>query len=220
MRHLSSALYCEGATDAQFLRPLLLRLCESMAALSRETVEVADVMVLADAPEHRQLPRSARIELAAKAADGAWLVLFIHADADGRDGRAARAERIQPGVERLGDLLGTTRQAVAVVPIRMTEAWVLADLDAFRTGVGTSRDDRALGLEDVVAHGADHVAAPKALFLAALSAAKPRAKGAQLGGYLGRIAESASFHQLRRLEAFRQLEAELEAALRALGIVR
>lgn len=220
MRHLSSALYCEGTTDAQFLQPLLLRLCETMAALSRETVEVADVMLLNDAPEHRHLPRSERIKLAAKAADGAWLVLFIHADADGRDGRAARAERVQPAVEQLADELGATRQAVAVIPIRTTDAWVLADLDAFRNGVGTTRDDRALGLLDVVAHGADHVADPKALLRTALAAAKPRAKGAQLGGYLGRIAESTSFDKLRRLEAFRQLESELMTALRTLGIVR
>lgn len=220
MRHLSSALYCEGSTDAQFLRPLLLRLCEGMAALAPDTVEVADVMVLADEPRHRRLPRAERIEMAAKAADGAWLVLFIHADADGRDGRAARAERVQPAIERMGDLLGPTRQAVAVVPIRMTDAWVLADVDAFRSGVGTTRDDKALGLLDVVAHGADHVPDPKGLLRAAFAAARPGARGAQLGAYLGRIADAASFEDLRRLEAFRQLESDLKVALRTLGIVR
>ena len=220
MRHLSAALYCEGTTDAQFLRPLLQRLCEVKAALARETVEVADVMVLADQDQHRHLPRSERIERAAKIADGAWIVLFIHADADDRDGRAARAERVQPAVERLRDLLGPTRQAVAVVPIKMTDAWVLADLDAFRSGIGTTRDARALGLGGVEAHGADHVPDPKALLRAAFAAARPRERGARLGAFLGLIAESASFDQLRRLEAFRQLEADLEAALRNLGIVR
>ena len=220
MRHLSAALYCEGTTDAQFLRPLLLRLCEEKAALARETVEVADVMVLADQHEDRHLPRSERIERAANAADGAWLVLFIHADADGRDGRAAKVERVQPAVERLQGRLGPTRQAVAVVPIRMTEAWVLADLDAFRSSIGTTRDARALGLVDVLAHGPDHVPDPKALLRAAITATRPRSRGVHLGAYLGLIAEATSLDQLRRLEAFRQLEADLEAALRNLGIVR
>ena len=220
MRHLSSALYCEGVTDAQFLRPLLLRLCEGLAALARETVEVADILVLDDEFQHRHLPRSERIELAAKAAVGAWVVLFIHADADGRDGRAARADRVQPAVERLSGLLGPARQAVAVVPIKMTDAWVLADVNAFRSSVGMTRDDRELGLADVVAHGADHVPDPKSLLRAAFAAARPRARSAQLGAYLARIGDSASFDHLRRLEAFRQLESDLEAALRTLGIVQ
>jgi hypothetical protein len=102
----------------------------------------------------------------------------------------------------------------------MTDAWVLADLDAFRSGIGTTRDARALGLGGVEAHGADHVPNPKALLRAAFSAARPRERGARLGAFLGLIAESASFDQLRRLEAFRQLEADLEVALRNLGIVR
>jgi hypothetical protein len=220
MRHLSAALYCEGANDAQFLRPLLLRLCEDKAALAQETVEVADVMILDDHHQDRHRSRGERIERAARAADGAWTVLFIHADADGRDGRPARAERVQPAVDRLRDVLGPTRQAVGVVPIRMTDAWVLADLDAFRSGVGTTLDARALGLLEVLAHGADHVPDPKGLLRAAFAKARPRAKGAQLGAYLGLIAESVSIDHLRRLEAFRHLESDLEEALRNLGIVR
>lgn len=220
MRYLSSALYCEGPTDANFLRPLLLRLCERLAGLSSESVEVSEPLVLADKPQHRHRSRAERIELAARAADGAWLLLFIHADADGRDGRAAKAERVQPAVDRLSDVLGPARRAIAVVPVRMTDAWVLADVDAFRSGVGTTRDAEDLGLGDVLAHGADRVPDPKALLRSALLAARPGARRAQLGAYLERIGDSTSLDRLRRLEAFRQLEAEVEAALRVLGIIR
>lgn len=220
MRHLSSALYCEGTTDAHFLRPLLLRLCEGLAARSREPVEVADPLILVDEPRHKGLPRSERIALAANAADGAWLVLFIHADADGRNGQTARVERVQPGIDRLAGTFGRNRQAVAVIPIRMTESWVLADTDALRQAIGTTRDDRALGLADALVHGADRVRDPKALLRDAFIAARPHAHAAQLSAYLGQIGEAVSFERLRRLEAFRQVESDLEDALLQLAILQ
>jgi hypothetical protein len=220
MRLLSSALYCEGSTDAQFLRPVLQRLCERTAARAREPVDVPEVLILEDEPRHRDLVRAERIELSAKASDGAWVVLFIHADADSRDARTARSDRVAPAIERLVGFLGQMRQAVPVVPVRMTDAWVLADVDAFRSGVGTTLDDRALGLADVAARGADQVNDPKALLLAAFDAARPRIRPAQRAAFVGRIGAMSSFECLQRFQAFRQLESDLDAALRTLGIVR
>jgi Domain of unknown function (DUF4276) len=220
MRYLSSALYCEGAADAGFLLPLLRRLCEYLASDADDMVEVAEVIALADAHEDRRLDRDERIERAARAADGAWVVLFIHADADARDQRAAVSQRVRPAIERLAPLLAGKRQAVAVVPVRMTEAWALADPDALRTVVGATMDDDALGLTAALAHGIERANDPKALLEGALLAARPRARPAQLAAYRGRIGETASLARLQRLAAFRHLEADLRAALLALGILR
>jgi hypothetical protein len=220
MRLLSSALYCEGPSDALFLRPLLLRLCEATAADAHEPVEVPDVVDLGDKAEHRLRPRDERIALAAKAAEGAWIVLFIHADADARDPRTAIAERVQPAIDRLAAELGTNRQAVAVVPIRMTEAWLLADLDAFGSVLGTTLDVDELGLSGVVAHGVERVTDPKALVRHAIAAAKPRARAAQVASYRARLGEAVSLERLRRLVAFRTLEQDFRAALATLGILR
>jgi Domain of unknown function (DUF4276) len=220
MRLLSSALYCEGPSDALFLRPLLLRLCEATAADAQEPVEVPDVIDLGDEPQHRSRPRDERIALAARAAEGAWVVLFIHADADGRDARTALAQRVQPAIERLALELGTNRQAVAVVPIRMTEAWLLADVDAFRSVLGTTLDLDALGLGDAIAHGVERVADPKSQVRHAIALAKPRARAAQVASYRARLGEAVSLDRLRQLVAFRTLEHDFRAALATLGILR
>lgn len=220
MRYLSSALYCEGTTDASFLLPLLRRLCEHLASEADDTVEVADMIALVDAHEDRRLDRDDRIERAARAAEGAWVVLFIHADADARDSRAAVSQRVQPAIDRLAPLLGGKRQAVAVVPVRVTEAWALADPDALRTAVGSPMDDDALGIAAALTHGVDRAADPKALLEGALLAARPRARPAQIAAYRGRIGETVALARLQRLGAFRHLETDLRAALLALGILR
>lgn len=203
-----------------FLRPLLLRLCEATAADAQEPIEVPDVIDLGDRPDHRSRPRDERIAAAARAAEGAWIVLFIHADADARDARTAIAERVQPAIDRLASDLGTNKQAIAVVPIRMTEAWLLADIDAFRSVLGTTLDGDALGLSSVVAHGAERVADPKALVRHAIAVVKPRARAAQVASYRARLGEAVSLERLRRLVAFRTLEQDFRAALSELGILR
>lgn len=220
MRLLSSALYCEGPSDALFLRPLLRRLCEATAGHALEPVEVPDGIELVDQPAHRSRPRDERIALAAGAAEGAWIVLFIHADADARDSHAAIAERVQPGIDRLAGELGMNKRVVAVVPIRSTEAWLLADPAALRRVLGTTLGDDALGLSQMLAHGAERVTDPKALLRQAIAVAKPRARAAQVASYRASLGELASFERLRLLGAFRTLEQDFRAALVEVGILR
>ncbi len=219
MRYLSVALYAEGPSDVEFLRPVLHRLCMECAAQSPENVELSDILALDDLPEHRGFARDERIVQAALAAAGAWVVLFIHADAD-RDERAAREERIEPARRRLQAAFDARHQSVGVVPVRMTEAWALADPDALRAAFGSTASDDWLGLADAVAHGADRLADPKRTLDAAFRVARPRRRLLSVVPYLGRIGESASLACLRRLPAFRQLDADLRDALRTLAILK
>lgn len=216
---LGGALYCEGSTDALFLAPLLRRLREDAAAQVRARVEVPDTLVLEDAPRDRVLPRDERIERAARAAQGAWGVLFIHADADGREPEAALRERVQPAVARLAGLLGARQQAVAVVPVRMTEAWLLADADALRKATGSLLDDTALGLDEALRRGPERVREPKVVLDAALVRAGPRLRPAQRAGCIARMGEEVSLPRLRHLAAFQRLETDLHAAMSHMGML-
>lgn len=219
MRYLSAALYAEGSTDVRFLKPLLLRVCAAFAAESPEQVETSDVVDLDDLPIHRHLPREQRILEAARRAQGAWIVLFIHADADS-SARRAMQERVDPARALLAAEFGRRGQAVAVVPVRTTEAWTLADTDALRMAFGTTMTNEDLGLADVVTRGADHVTDPKATLAIAFERSRGRRRSGTVGPYLGRIADAISLERLRHLDAYRQMEEELRLALRALGILR
>lgn len=86
-------------------------------------------VVHADTRRCREVPRglARKIEFALEAypCDS----LFVHRDAE-KDPHGVRRQEIQKAVESLGDKLDLPH--VCVIPVRMTEAWLLFDEAAIR----------------------------------------------------------------------------------------
>lgn len=222
MHYLGLALYAEGRTDERFLGPVLQRLCGDVCARqSRRPVQFNDeVLVLSESLHLRQAPRQDRIVDAAQLARGAWSILFVHADADG-DAMKARRERANPALERLRDVFDTGCQAIAVVPVRTTEAWALCDGDALRLVFGTTLGDKALGLPATV-KGVETLADPKLCLEAAFKASQTggRRKAARtVNERLSALGEQVALDRLRQLGAFQCLEDDLRKALQAMRVI-
>ena len=98
----------------------------------------------------RSLPKrtgAARLILqAARDAEG-FHALLVHADADALAWEEARQQRIQPGLTLVQSRSrGVCRNLVPIIPVRMVEAWMIADPDALRRALYTDLPDQALGL--------------------------------------------------------------------------
>ncbi len=162
MRYLALALYSEGPSDHRFLAKVIYRssywLC---ATLGRSRVEVKEEVIDLDAPhKFRQGSRDTRILEAARAAIDTFNILFVHSDGAG-DALGARDNNIQPAVNLITQELPYAEiGTVPVVPVRETEAWVLADGDALRDAFGTSLEDDRLGLP-IRARQAERITDPK-----------------------------------------------------------
>ena len=220
MHYLGLALYAEGPTDYYFLCPLLRRLCEAISANdSPHPVEFSDVLALDDPVRLKGDSREERIVGAAKAARGAWRILFVHADGAGSP-PAKRAQQVQPALDRLRRELSDEGIGVAVVPVRETEAWAIHDGDVLRRVFGTTLDDAALGLPSNAA-GAESVLDPKANLSAAFKATRPSGPRRKQGTtpMLNALGEQVSLERLRMLSAFRALEAEVRHALKELRVI-
>lgn len=220
MHFLGLALYAEGPTDSRFLGPLLLRLCADICARQARTpVEISEVLALEDSPRALNASREQRILDAARQAEEAWTLLFVHRDAD-RDAQQARSQRIQPALDRVREAYGNSRRAVAVIPIRATEAWAVCDGDALRDVLGTQLNNIRLGLPASVASLERH-ADPKQCLERAFEASQApgrRQQGARVGSLYGPLGEQVSLTRLRELAAFATFEAELIEALAELHI--
>lgn len=221
MQYLGLALYAEGAKDYHFLPSLLQRLCEDVCL--REAlgpVEVNEVLPLNHPENTNDAPRDKRIHAAAAAADGAWNILFIHADGAGDPARV-RHEQVDPALALLRQSHSGKGQGVAVVPIRETEAWAIADGEALRRVLGTRLTDRELGLPPSAA-AIEATSDPKAVLSGAFQATQPTGKRRKLGisPFLNALGEQVSLLRLRELSAFSDLETELKTALRELRILR
>lgn len=220
MHYLGLALYAEGPTDYSFLCPLLERLCEDLCmGEAVQPVEVSAVLPLNHSASLNEAPREQRILAAAKEAQGAWGVLFVHADGAGNPGRA-RDQQVQPAIGGLHLDFSAHGRGVAVIPIRETEAWALVDGDALRNVFGTALTDDALGLPPS-AGAVEAISDPKDSLNRAFAATHPTGRRRKQGisPLLNALGEQVSLALLRRLTAFTSLEDELREALRQLRIL-
>lgn len=216
-RWLGLALYAEGPTDHRFLDELLRRAAEHLLLDAGHAAELSAV---------QRLPafvgdstRADRIAAGAERAQGAFHVLFVHADGGG-DPQRARTERVQPGIDTMHERLGAGgRCGVAVVPVRETEAWALADANCLRRVLGTTRSAVELGLPES-ADDIERLMDPKATFAAVVRAARGGRRGRRRPAptsYLDLIGQQARVTELIRLTAFATMLEDLDEALRILG---
>jgi hypothetical protein len=196
-------------SDYRFLFGLLDRLLEELgaSALQGRRFDSARPVGI-DAPVGARKRR--RDERIAAAIDASWdecTLFVVHGDGAG-DPEGARRSAIEPGLA-----LARTRHpdlaAAACVPVREIEAWMLADAGAFSR---IFRTDRAPELPRDPESEID----PKRVLAEVL-----QGMGAQLddgaGAYHDELGREVRPAQLRRLPAFRQFEADLRAAVEAVG---
>lgn len=210
------ALYAEGKTDHRFLEGVARRAVTEALTSRGVVAEVPEVQRLTI--EEGIVGRADRILAGAIREQGAFHVLFIHADANGDAGRA-RSERVDPARTAVLDALGNAARAVVgIVPVRMTEAWALSDGDALRAVLSSSKSDQELG---VPAPGQlEGLNDPKAVLDSVVAAAHTRRRRRRVetgAAYLDRLADEVRLDSLRALSAYQQFESDVEAALNHLG---
>ena len=183
-------------------------------------MDITDVLELHTPPALRKSSRAERVAAAASNAAGAWNLLFVHADGAG-DPAGARASAVEPACRAVESKQGARGRCVAVVPVRETEAWALADGEALRAAFGSVLDDSGLGLlarpRDV-----ESVADPKQVLRRALQAARPRSRRRRRIGlkeYLEPIGERVDLECLRQVPAFSCCREDTRAALQRLAII-
>jgi hypothetical protein len=142
-------------------------------------------------------------------------LLFVHRDAENAS-REDRKQEIEAIVDEIEAECSIHMPAICVIPIRMMEAWLLMEESAIRRAAGNPAGRVPLGLPRI--NRIESTPDPKRVLFNALETAS---------GYSGRrlaklnfpalryrVAELISDHsQLRKLSAFRALEAEIEEVL-------
>lgn len=148
--------------------------------------------------------------------DDAFDLVIVHRDAEGQDPERRRAE-VLSGVASIRQQM----PALPIVPIRMTEAWLLVDEDAIRRTAGRPNGTMPLSLPPSGA--VEQAADPKQLLRTALEVASG-ATGRRLarfrrdfGAHRRRLLEGLDHNgPVSNLSAWKQLEATVVAVLGSL----
>ncbi|CAN5226177.1 hypothetical protein BH10PSE16_BH10PSE16_42110 [soil metagenome] len=137
--------------------------------------------------------------------------LFVHRDAEGIDAtvRQQEIETNWPDSQHMTVL-------ICVVPVRMTEAWLIANPEPIRSAVGNPNGTEALGLPAV--KDIESLPDPKETLFAALKAASglsaTRKRRFNPHQFRHRVSElTDDLEPLRKLNSFKHLEAQVKKHL-------
>jgi len=203
MTELRYTLLSDGSSD-RALMPILTWLLRQHGVGRPIQPEWADLSLLPEVPRSLSDRIGRSIEL--YPCD----LLFVHRDAE----VASPETRVREVVDALADTDAWARDlAVCVVPVRMTEAWLLLDEAALRRAAGNPSGREPLCLP--AARGLEQLRDPKEVLYDLLRTASGlrarRRRRFRASFRAQRIAEfMGSFTCLRALPAFRALESEVE----------
>ncbi|MEZ0111216.1 hypothetical protein ABH920_005231 [Catenulispora sp. EB89] len=209
IRPLLAVLVCEGASDEWFLPVLLRRAIQRLCDGGRVEVQVEVEVAAAD----HQRPDT--IIDALDELPRFDVVLYHH---DGTPAASAEAK-----IEEVRRDVTTVRREpfVAVVPVRETEAWLLADVATLARAVGVPS---AVVIEAAAARAKDveGVADPKkALNSLAAAAAGRRRSGSRLQAerpdLYAAVAADLDLDRLRQVPSFQRWWDEMAQALEMMG---
>ena len=205
-RSLRCTLLGDGSSDNLLMRPIRWLLWDTCPEVEPR-IEFADLRRMPAPP--RSLADRVRCALQAFPAD----VLLVHRDAE-RMTRANRASEIRREVDDIAEELNT--HYVCVVPVRMTEAWLLVSERAIRVAAGNPNGSVVLDLP--CANDIERVEDPKKrltdLVTRATELPDRRLRGFRPRARFHRIAELIDdYSALRQLSAFKEFEHELRGAL-------
>lgn len=148
---------------------------------------------------------------------------IVHADADSGSPVGALAERYLPGQQLLeAEANPACPVVLPLIPVHMTEAWMLADPEALLMTLNTPYTASQLQLPSPA--GAERKADPKAFLEETLRTAQSHLKRKnyriELADLYALLADTISLERLSLLGSYRQFEKDLEKALRSLQLLR
>lgn len=225
MTSLVTALYAEGTTDHRFLPLIIQRTAvQILSQHGRTIVDVLEPMVVE--PEEQR--SNAQNMLAVAQRVYGYHLLFVHADADDNTATAALQQRIRPGLalvqaaQQQGERV--CADLVPIVPVQMTEAWMLVDAEALLDVIGTTTTPQRLSIP-ARAQQIELIADPKQqltqIFAQALASRTRRVRRRHtIADLYEPLARTINLAALRQLPSYQRFVTDLTKALIALNFVQ
>ncbi|MDI9309094.1 MAG: DUF4276 family protein [Limnohabitans sp.] len=141
-----AGLFTEGTTDVRFLSSVVERTLQDVAFDCTGDIETKVEIINI---EKTRLNFNEQILEASKVAFDKFgiLFLFVHTDADSVNDNLAFQSKIIPAQELLKQKDdGFCKHIIAVVPIQMTESWMIADKELLKNEIGIDKSDVDLGI--------------------------------------------------------------------------
>ena len=211
----------EGTTDVRFLEKIIERSFEEIAYECQGDVEPVIWPLVVD--KNNLSFREYALKAAQQGVDEIGMtVLCIHSDADDATNQNVLVNKFVPAQDLINtqDDNSTCKILVPVIPVRMMEAWMLADTDLLRKEIGTTKTDNELKVNKAPETIADPKATvEEAIRIARQEKTKRKRKELKIGDLYLPIGQKISIDKLVKLPSYRQFQDDIRQAYRKLHLM-
>lgn len=219
VKQLIIGLVCEGPTDTRFLSPIIKRTFENILLEYTTNIEILDI-------QNIKVNQKEFVEYSYDATKTGTdnfgiLILCIHSDADSNTDENTFNNKINPAIKNISTKEeDICKVIVPVVPIRMIEAWMLADKECFKEEIGTTKTFSQLG----ITQSPEKITNPKnaintAIQIAYANKSSRRTKPAISELYLP-IGQKCNLALLERLSSFVKFKSHVKAGLEEIKYIQ
>lgn len=140
MAELFIGLIAEGTTDYRFLKPIIEKAFADIAFQCKGQIDIGEVTEIKDCDKGNSFSDYV-LNASQKAQTLGITILVVHTDADDTSAVNAYKNKIEPAKLLLEQQSPNTHctNLVALVPIRETESWMLADKNALIKSIGNTQ---------------------------------------------------------------------------------
>lgn len=221
-KQLYIGLAVEGNTDMRFLHSVVFRTFRKILFDKSEQIIDVDVLDI----KGDKIGHSFREFVASASKEGVEkygiLILAVHSDSDKETLKERMDDKFIPAMEYVCSLDNELycKEITPIIPIRMIEAWMLADTALLKSEMGTSMRDSDLGFS----RNPESIADPKSLIIRAIAKSEEtmpkKRRGLTIGDLYGIIGDKLSIEKLERLSSFQSFEQFVEKSLRAIRYIQ
>jgi hypothetical protein len=210
----------EGPSDERFLASVLERTFEEISFECEKSIEIFPLEILPKGKGEFIIRYEKLLE---QAFHRGLMVLCIHVDADNSDDTSVFKTRFNPLFDILAARLGQEicEVVVPIVPIQMTESWMLADLELLKDELGTNLSDFDLGLH----RRPESISDPKEVIRTAIrianeSRSKRHRNALDIAALYQLIGRKIDLKKLRNLKSYIKFEEAVRSAYRQLNYLQ
>jgi len=200
---ISIGYLVEGATDVRFLENIIKRTFEDVALHSDRDIDIFQPRLI------RPEDKSSFVRMVHQAslnADEEGLgVLCIHCDADNDTDENVMNNKINPAYRYISEQAEKSKcSLLPVVPIRMTEAWMLADKELLKVEINTILSDKQLNIEKRPERYADPKNAIESAIRIAQSALTRRRRNLTIGELYSPLGQKIAIEKLKEIPSYKK----------------
>ena len=210
----------EGSTDERFLTSIIQRTFVEVAFECTGQIDILPIQFLEkETGSFTELVQN----YATKAIELGVMVLCIHTDADAVTDVDCFRNKINPAFEHIASLTEQTicKNLVAIVPIQMTESWMLAEKELLKKEIGTDKTDIELGIH----RAPESITNPKQVIENAISImeqdlTKKRRRQLKIGQLYLPIGQKIQLRNLESLTSYNTFKSSVKEAFRKLNYLQ